>query len=54
MKKLVTVLGATGIVGTKALEIIREHQEKFQVVGISGHSNVSLLVKLAIEFDLLE
>ena len=51
MKKLVTVLGATGIVGTKALEIIREHQEKFQVVGISGHSNVSLLVKLAIEFS---
>ena len=51
MRKLVTVLGATGIVGSKALEIIRKHKEKFYVIGISGHSNVSLLVRLAIEFS---
>ena len=51
MKKLVTVLGATGIVGSKAIEIIRENPEKFEIFGISGHSNVSSLVSFAIEFS---
>ena len=50
MKKFVTVLGATGTVGSKTLEIIRENREKFEIVGISAHSNVSLLVKFNIEF----
>ena len=50
MRKLVTVLGATGIVGSKALEIVRKNQEKFHVIGISGHSNISLLVRFALEF----
>lgn len=50
MKKFVTVLGATGTVGCKTLEIIRENREEFEVVGISAHSNVSLLVKFTIEF----
>ncbi len=50
MKKFVTVLGATGTVGSKTLEIIRENREKFEIVGISAHSNVSLLVKFTIEF----
>ena len=50
MKKFVTVLGATGTVGSKTLEIIRENREKFEIIGISAHSNVSLLVKFTIEF----
>ena len=50
MKKFVTVHGATGTVGCKTLEIIRENREEFEVVGISAHSNVSLLVKFTIEF----
>ena len=50
MKKFVTVLGATGTVGCKTLEIIRENRDEFEVVGISTHSNVSLLVKFTIEF----
>ena len=50
MRKLITVLGATGTVGSKALEIIRKNQEKFHIVGISGHSNVTLLARFALEF----
>ncbi len=50
MKKLVTVLGATGTVGSKALEVIRKNKGKFQIVGISGHSNISLLVSFTVEF----
>ena len=40
MKKFVTVLGATGTVGSKTLEIVRENREKFEIIGISAHSNV--------------
>src|SRR6056300_36154 len=50
MKKLVTVLGATGSVGASTLQIVRENPDKFQIIGITAHSNVSLLAKLAIEF----
>ncbi len=50
MKKLVSVLGATGSVGASTLQIVRENPDKFQIIGITAHSNVDLLAKLAIEF----
>ena len=50
MKKLVTVLGATGSVGKSTLQIVRENTDKFQIIGITAHTNVTLLAKLAIEF----
>ena len=50
MKKLVTVLGATGSVGKSTLQIVRKNPDKFQIIGITAHSNVALLAKLAIEF----
>ena len=50
MKKSVTVLGATGSVGHSTLKIIRENPDKFQVIGITANSNVTLLAKLAFEF----
>ena len=50
MKKLVTVLGATGSVGASTAQIVRENPDKFQIIGISANSNVVLLAKLAIEF----
>ena len=50
MKKLVTVLGATGSVGSSTLEIVRENPDRFQIVGISSNTNAKLLAKLAIEF----
>ena len=50
MKKLVTVLGATGSVGKSTLQIVRKNPDKFQIIGITANSNVALLAKLAIEF----
>lgn len=47
----VVVLGSTGSIGTQALDIIRAHPDRFQLVGISGGgSNPELLAAQAVEF----
>lgn len=48
----VIVLGSTGSIGTQTLEIIRESNSEFKVIGISaGGSNPSLLAEQALEFQ---
>ena len=42
MKKI-TILGSTGSIGTNALKVIEAKQDEFQVLGISGYSNLKLL-----------
>ncbi len=48
--KNVVVLGATGSIGTSTLDIIARHPDKFNVLAISGHSNVYKLAELAQKF----
>ncbi len=49
MKKII-ILGSTGSIGTNALEVVRKSQDRFQVVGISGHRNYKLLIEQIEEF----
>lgn len=49
MRKIV-VLGSTGSIGTNALEVVRKSENKFKVVGISGHRNHKLLLEQIEEF----
>ena len=42
MKKL-AILGSTGSIGSRALQIIAEQADKFQVVALTGHRNLLLL-----------
>jgi len=42
MKKIV-ILGSTGSLGKQALEVIKKHQDKFKVVGLSAYKNKELL-----------
>lgn len=49
MKKIV-VLGSTGSIGTNALEVVRKSENRFEVVGISGHRNHKLLIEQIEEF----
>ncbi|MFA5821341.1 MAG: 1-deoxy-D-xylulose-5-phosphate reductoisomerase [Candidatus Gracilibacteria bacterium] len=49
MKKVV-VLGSTGSLGVQALEILKKHADKFQIIGLSAHKNASLLKKQAKQF----
>lgn len=49
-KKRLLILGSTGSIGTQTLEVVRLFPEKFEVVGISAHSNTKLLLKQVEEF----
>lgn len=48
MKKI-AILGSTGSIGTQTLEIVRE-QKDIQVLGLSAHSNITLLEQQIREF----
>lgn len=49
--KRISILGATGSIGTQALEIIAGKRESYHIVGLSGHSNWKKLSALANEFQ---
>ncbi|MFX3632952.1 MAG: 1-deoxy-D-xylulose-5-phosphate reductoisomerase [Candidatus Pristimantibacillus sp.] len=49
MKKI-TILGSTGSIGTQTLDVIANDPERYQVVGLSAGSNVSLLIEQARQF----
>ncbi len=44
------ILGSTGSIGTNTLDVIRYHPGRFEVIGLSAHSNWELLLKQALEF----
>ena len=49
MQKL-CILGSTGSIGKSTLDVIRLHPEKFDVVSLSAHSSVDLMLAQCIEF----
>ena len=48
VRKRVTVLGATGSVGTSTLDLVGRHPQLFEVVALTAHSNVEALAELAL------
>lgn len=49
MRKLI-VLGATGSIGTQALDVARNYPQYSEIVGLSAHNNAEKLFKLVREF----
>ncbi len=49
MKKI-SILGSTGSIGTQALEVIRQHPDQFEVIALSAHRNIKLLIEQINEF----
>lgn len=49
-KKRILVLGSTGSIGTQTLDVIRTQPDRFEVVGLSSHTNAPLLAAQAEEF----
>lgn len=49
--KRISILGATGSIGTQALEIVADMRESYHIVGLTGHSNWKKLSALANEFQ---
>jgi 1-deoxy-D-xylulose-5-phosphate reductoisomerase len=49
-KQRLAILGSTGSIGTQALEIVRQHPDKFEVVVLTANTNVDLLAQQINEF----
>lgn len=49
-KQRLAILGSTGSIGTQALEIVRQHPDKFEVVALTANTNVDLLAAQINEF----
>ncbi len=49
-KKRVALLGATGSIGTSTLEVLRLHEDRFELFAISFHSNIEKAIKIVEEF----
>lgn len=50
-KKRVALFGSTGSIGTQSLDVIRRFPEKFELVAITAHSSLELLVEQFHEFE---
>ncbi|NEU08395.1 1-deoxy-D-xylulose-5-phosphate reductoisomerase [Flavihumibacter sp. R14] len=46
----IAILGSTGSIGTQALEVIRQNQDRFKVFVLTAHANAALLIEQAREF----
>lgn len=51
MKRKLAILGSTGSIGTQALDVVREHPDKFEVYAITANNSLDLLVRQAREFQ---
>lgn len=51
MKRKLAILGSTGSIGTQALDVVREHSDKFEVYAITANNSLDLLVQQAREFQ---
>jgi 1-deoxy-D-xylulose-5-phosphate reductoisomerase len=47
----ITILGSTGSVGRQALDVVRAHPDRFDVIGLSADRNAQLLKLQAAEFE---
>ncbi|MDR2949637.1 MAG: 1-deoxy-D-xylulose-5-phosphate reductoisomerase [Prevotella sp.] len=50
MKRNIAILGSTGSIGTQALDVVREHQDQFEIYALTANNNAELLIKQAKEF----
>ena len=50
MRRILSVLGSTGSIGTQTLEVVRNNPEDFKVAGLSCGSDTELLYEQILEF----
>jgi len=51
MPKRIAILGSTGSIGTRTLEVARHLPEDVKIVALAAHSNIELLYDQALEFS---
>ncbi|MDR1413750.1 MAG: 1-deoxy-D-xylulose-5-phosphate reductoisomerase [Puniceicoccales bacterium] len=51
MVRNIVILGATGSIGTSAINVIRRHRKYFNIIGIAANTSVERLAQIANEFQ---
>lgn len=51
MAKRITILGSTGSIGCSALQVVQQHPDEFEVVGLGAHSSVDTLCEQIEQFQ---
>lgn len=51
MKRNIAILGSTGSIGTQALDVVREHADRFDIYALTANNNADLLIEQAREFQ---
>ncbi|WHY88088.1 1-deoxy-D-xylulose-5-phosphate reductoisomerase [Neobacillus novalis] len=49
--KIISLMGATGSIGTQTLDVIREHPTEFKLAAISVGKNIDMARKIIVEFQ---
>ncbi|WP_304426280.1 1-deoxy-D-xylulose-5-phosphate reductoisomerase [uncultured Adlercreutzia sp.] len=49
-KRRIVVLGSTGSIGTQTLDVVRQHSDELEIVGLAVHSSLDKLMAQAREF----
>ncbi len=44
-------MGSTGSIGTQTLDVVRQHKEKYKIIGLSANSSIDKLMEQAKEFN---
>ena len=50
-KRSIAILGSTGSIGQQALDVVRQHPDRFTVDLLTANNNADLLIRQALEFD---
>lgn len=50
-KRSIAILGSTGSIGTQALDVVREHSNRFEIYALTANNSVELLIEQAKEFE---
>ena len=50
-KRSIAILGSTGSIGQQALDVVRQHPDRFSVDLLTANNNADLLIRQALEFD---
>jgi 1-deoxy-D-xylulose-5-phosphate reductoisomerase len=50
-RRRLTILGSTGSIGRQALDVVRAHPDRFDIVGLSAGKDAQLLRRQAAEFE---
>jgi 1-deoxy-D-xylulose-5-phosphate reductoisomerase len=49
-KRQLCILGSTGSIGCSTLDVVRLHQDKFQVISLAAHASVEVMFTQCLEF----